>query len=335
MSLRDAFTSTGVQPQSGIRRGFQTYPLSVRELVRVARLPSPNLTALEPDDPDAFHSFRENEAQGIVFAGGTRWFLSSRYRMFRYRMIGSDPFRPTSVTREAETSLELVADRAGLDRDNVDHIGDLAYANGLLFAPLRSLRGPHVIVGLNEGLRVVAWGELAQSAADYLCAVHPWNGLLYVMGGGSQSDQLEAYDVALFLAARDRSAEWGRRVSLPRNEGATIRLTKPNGTADAQGGQGVAFSANGRIYVTRALEHSVLGRTLHWHNRIYVYSALTGRRFGDGREWDFAGRLDEIEGVSVDPSGVVYVAVRNKNLFATDDFDLFAFRFTNLTPNSV
>jgi hypothetical protein len=41
--------------------------------------------------------------------------------------------------------------------------------------------------------------------------------------------------------------------------------------------QGIAFSASGRIYVTRSLG------TGPWNNHIYIYSGLTGRRLGAAR----------------------------------------------------
>ena len=70
-----------------------------------------------------------------------------------------------------------------------------------------------------------------------------------------------------------------------------------------------------------------------------MYSALTGRRFGDGREWDFAGSGDEIEGIAVHPSGVLYVVVADNNTelppISQDDFDLYAFRFPTLGPSEV
>jgi hypothetical protein len=95
--------------------------------------------------------------------------------------------------------------------------------------------------------------------------------------------------------------------------------------------QGVAFSVNGRVYVTRSLGDGP------WNNLIYVYSALTGRRFGEGREWDFPGSGDEIEGIAIHPSGVLYVAVADNDneTFDTDDFDLYTFRFRSLGPAEV
>ena len=123
----------------------------------------------------------------------------------------------------------------------------------------------------------------------------------------------------------------GDSVAVTRRPDDDIQLTTPTGVKDEEGIQGLAFSTNGRIYVTRSLGEGP------WNNLIYVYNALTGQRFGEGREWDFSGSNDEIEGISVHPSGVLYVAVADNDTEAidTDDFDLYTFRFQHLGIDEV
>jgi hypothetical protein len=330
-SLRTALGAIGVSAQDGLRRALEAHPPSVRELLRIATLPSPRVTDLEPDDPHTFESFEVEDPQGIVHGGGALWFLSSQFTVRRCRIEGADPFRPTSVVHGASLHIDELLAEAGLPSE-FDHFGDLGFRNSIVYVPVRRTNSarPHVIVGLSTQLQVVGWAELASTTGESACAVHPWSGHLHVPARDN-SGRLEGYDISPFDERLRQPSQWGRRLVLPRLQGADIQLRTPTGTNDTGGIQGVAFSVNGRIYVTRSLGDGP------WSNLIYVYSALTGRRFGDGREWDFPGSGDEIEGIAVHPSGVLYVAVADNDneTFGTDDFDLYTFRFRSLVPTEV
>jgi hypothetical protein len=330
-SLRAALTSIGVSAEGGLRRALETYPLSLRELIRAANLRRPSLTDLEPDDPHTFESFEVEDPQGIAHGGGTLWFLSSQFTIRRCRIESDDPFRPTRVVHGASRHIDELLDEAGLPSD-YDHIGDLAFNNSVVFAPVRRADGdgPHLIVGLSTELHVVGWAELSSTTAESACGFSQWNGLLYVPARDN-SGQLEAYDAGAFNARLGQSSQWGRRISVSRRPSDDIQLMRPDGAVDRGGMQGVAFSRNGRIYVTRSLGDGP------WNNLIYVYSALTGRRFGDGREWDFPGSSDEIEGIEVHPSGVLFLVVADNDpeWLDTDDFDMYTFRFRTLMPTEV
>jgi hypothetical protein len=182
---------------------------------------------------------------------------------------------------------------------------------------------------LSTNLEVVGWSLLEEGTGESTCAVSPWNRLLYVPTAEATGG-LVAYDTAAFDERLDRPQDWGRPVQLTRREDADIQLKTPQGTRHLLGMQGLAFSANGRIYVVRSFD-SIFGT---YSNHMYIYSALSGRLLGDSRKVDFPGSRDEIEGIEVHPEGALYVAV-NDNDVDSDDFDLYAFRFPNLTAAQV
>jgi hypothetical protein len=339
-SLRSALQRLGVDADVGLRRALPVRPPGLRELIRVATLPRPRLDDVEPDDPEAFESFEVEDPQGIVHGGGDRWFLSSQHAVRRCTIEGDDPFRPAGVRHEDSRNLLELLQEAGLGPDgplplplDFDHIGDLGFSDPIVYLPLRRTdeQRPNLIMGLSADLRVVGWAELELSTGESTCAVNPWNGLLYVPGR-DDTGWLQAYDVAAFSERFGRPSQWGRRLEVARADEADIQLLTPQGGNDGEGLQGLAFSANGRIYVTRSGAEPYI-------NRIFVYDALTGRRFGAERVWDFSGDGDEIEGIAVHPSGVLYVGVNDNDAefppFSQDDFDLYTFRFRTLDSSEV
>ncbi|SNT48816.1 hypothetical protein SAMN05421812_107143 [Asanoa hainanensis] len=330
-SLQQSLRRLGVDGSGGIRDAFPVRPTGLRELLRAANLPDPSTADLEPDDPHTFESFEVEDPQGLAYVGGERWVLSSQFTVRGVRIVAADPFGPTRVVHGASRHIDDLLDEAGLP-DEFDHIGDLGHAGGVVYAPIRheSHEPPHQIFGLSPDLRVVGRARLADTSGESGCAVHPWNGLLYVPSV-TVPGRLEAYDVAGFRDRLARPADWGRPILMPRRPLADLLLRTPGGEPEAQGVQGFAFSVNGRAYVTRSLGDGP------WNNFVYAYSVLTGRRFGPGREWDFPGRGDEIEGIVVHPSGVLYLVVADNDneTFDNDDFDLYTFRFRSLPPDQV
>jgi hypothetical protein len=333
-SLRDALQQLEVSAQNGLRDALPVRPPGgPRELIRVATLPVPRLADLEPDAPRAFESFEVEDPQGLAHGGGDRWFLSSQSSVERCTIEGRDPFRPTGLRRGDRRSLRALLQEAGLAAavPFFDHVGDLNFASSLVYAPIRRSggEGPNLMLGLSRDLRVVGWAELPASAGESTCAVNPWSGLLYVPGR-DDTGRLEAHGVSAFVRRLGEPSRWGRRLEVVPAPRANIQLRTPAGDDDGEGLQGMSFSANGRIYVTRSGDEPYV-------NRISVYSALTGRRFG-ARRWDFPGDGDEIEGVAVHPAGVLYVAVNENDLespFSQDDFELCTFRFRTLEASEV
>jgi hypothetical protein len=330
-SLREALERIGVRAKDGLRVALESYPPSLLELIRVATLPRPRLDDLEPDAPTTFESFELDNAQGIAHGGGTLWFLSSESTIRRCRIEAEDPFRPTVVVHGVRRNLDELLDEAGLPHE-YDHLGDLGFADSVVYVPVRrsAHEPPHLLLGLSTTLQVIGWAELSSTTGESACAVSPWNALLH-LPDKNDDGCLEAYDISPFADRLGQPMLWGRRIEVSRRPWADIQLRTLQGARDLLGMQGVAFSANGRIYVTRTFE-AVFGT---YSNHIYVYSALTGRRLDHSRKWDFSGSMDEIEGIVVHPSGVLYLVVADNNVVDTDDFDLYTLRFKNLVAAEV
>jgi hypothetical protein len=214
-----------------------------------------------------------------------------------------------------------------------DHIGDLSFGDRIVYAPVRRADGEraNLILGLSRDLQVVGWAELSPTTGESTCAVNPWNGLLYIPGRDN-TGRLEAYDVSVFVQRFGQPAQWGRRLDVSRTSRLDIQLRTPEGEKDGEGMQGVAFSANGRVYVTRSGDEPYV-------NSISVYNALTGRRFGSERIWNFPGDGDEIEGLAIHPLGVFYISVNDNDAefppFSQDNFDLYTLRFRTLDASEI
>ena len=340
-SLRTALETIKVSTENGIRNVLPVRPDGLRELIRVANLPQPNLSDLEPDDPMAFDSFEVEDPQGIAYGDGDLWFLSSQWTVRRCTIEGNDPFCPAGVQHGDVRSLRQLLVEAELAPStpipiplDFDHIGDLGIADPIVYAPVRRTDGeqPNLIMGLSRDLQVVGWAELSMTTGESTCAVNPWNGVLYIPGRDNPG-RLEAYNISAFADRFRQPSQWGQVLAIRRmSKVVDIQLLTEEGKKVNEGMQGVAFSANGRIYVTRSGDEPYV-------NRIFVYSALTGRQFGAERVWNFPGNGDEIEGIAIHPSGVIYVSVNDNDKefppFSQDDFDLYTFRFRNLAASEV
>jgi hypothetical protein len=339
ISVRGAFadvTTDGVDP----RRVFSVWPASVREMARILALPPPDLGTW-PDDPKEIDTFDEEEGQGIAFladdAAQDKWILSIRTRIFKCKATNRDLYDSTLQEMGVSRTREDIARALGLTTKEIDHIGALAYSNGLLVAPIESEKnnyGPPTLAAFDPDLHLVAHTFLTDAVGNDCgyCTINPFNGLLYTSeygGGGHDVDCIKAYDVSAFYDALKTPANWPVTIfTLPRRPERDIHLLKSDGTPDHLSEiQGAAFSPNGRLYLSRS-HHQTGG----WNvNAITAFSSITGRRLGE-REYDFKGAYDEIEGICIQPSGTVYVSVSSGTAY-TEIFWIYALRFAD--PNTL
>lgn len=321
--LRQALASWDIEPPCRIPDVLRTHPKSLKEIVCILNLPAPKLEAFERRKA---HEFSENNAQGLAYAYGQVWFLSSERNLFKCSVTGEDLYRPT-FRHLAKRSLSRLLAEAGLDEDGYDHIGDLDYCDGLLFAPIRhrSHRTPHALLALSEDLEVVGYAVLLQNTKDSWCAINPWNKLLYMPSEDSKG-LLVVYDPSPFFAILPHRSRWGERVDLPPQAAKSFYLYREDGTLDRVSGEGASFSANGWLLLSEwYCRTHAFGECIDFANSLRIYSALTGVRF-DKREYNFDGHYDEIEGVSIHPSGIFYVAVCDNDVWDSDEFMIYAFR---------
>jgi hypothetical protein len=325
-SLKSSLQRIKKDPPVRVPSCFQIHPGSLKELVKILNLSSPSLRSLKKR---RVTNFEENNAQGVTYAYGDTWFLSSEYKIFKYQVKGNDLYRPSKVSCEKKRSLSLLIEKTDLDKKNYDHIGDIDYSNGLLFAPIRSKRGgvPHILLALTENFEVVGYAHLTHDTNDAWCAVNPWNNLLY-MPIQSRADCICMYDISEFYKVYHSHQTgnsprlWGRAISIKKLDSKFHFLKSDGITSDQSPSiQGIAFSKNGRLYIARYNGNGP------WYNYLKVYNALTGQLLSTSPEYDFPDYWDEIEGISIHPSGIIYVAVAiNQNIW-TDRFQIYAFKY--------
>jgi hypothetical protein len=324
-SLLNGLAVVGRKPPFSVKEGFQTHPGSIKEMLRIIDLPRPDLNKLEYRN---VYEFTVADAQGLAYAYANTWFFTSQRRIYPCEIEGEDLYRPTAIRRMKYISLGDVVTAAGLNKNDYDHIGDVAYFRGMLFVPVRhtSEKPPHVLFCLSENLEVIAFAKVVEST-DSWCAVNPWNQALY-MPDAKDASRLNAYDISSILDISQQRDKWGYQHVL-KHLHSYMRL-KQDGSPDTFGSQGCCFSANGRMYLTSAKKHALTLRPDTWDNYVYVYDTLTGVRLSV-RKTDFRGDYNEIEGISIHPSGVIYIAVADNDA-STDEFKIYAFRFSNDTP---
>ena len=321
-SLAAALTHVGKKSPFSVRNDFQTYPKSLREMMRIMNLPKPDLGQLKNR---RVYEFSVDDAQGLTYATGDTWYLTSQWKLFQFWIEGQDIYRPTAIRQVKSIHLHELINAAGLNKNDYDHIGDVDCFQDMLFVPIRRKGNtpPHLLFGLSKDLEVVSFADVVESS-DSWCTINPWNRALY-MPDDKDSHCLNAYDVSSFLDILPRRNEWGHRQVLNRLKNKSFTLRKEDGSIDTSGGfQGCFFSANGRMYLPRAASY-----TWGWRNYLHVYETLTGVRLNVSQEYDFPSTWDEIEGISIHPSGVIYIAVADNDEIGTDEFWVYAFRFSN------
>jgi hypothetical protein len=328
-SLVKSLAKVEKKPPFSLRKGFQSHPSSLREMMRIMNLPNPDIETLEYR---MVFDFSEDNSQGIAYADGNTWFLSSEYIISQFVINGADLYNPTDWGCTKEVNLSNLIEATNLNPAEFNHIGAIDYFEGLLFAPIKCTTNEgHILLGLSKDLEVVGYSRLPTTASDSFCAINPWNRLLY-MGIDSRTDCLQMYDVSRFYDIWRSRRNWGQ--SIPINllnqefhlflkDGVTPRMRMAGEDI-----QGIAFSNNGRLYVTSWTPKTFLfGYVVAWHNYLHIYNTLTGALLGI-KEYDFPGSSMEIEGLSIHPSGIIYVAVCDNDP-NTDEFEIHAFKYQN------
>lgn len=306
------------------------------------------------------HHFDEPNAQGITYAHGDVWFLSSEKALFeykgRYGNIMHVGKRSGKELTFADLNRYFSGTRIKFDSNHYNHIGDIDYYKGLLFLPIeyKDKRLMPLIIALSTSFELVAYALLPGQRAKVgregaipvpgvapvrysesfydksapWCAVNPHNGLLYTAASGKVT-YLNAWDVSEFYSVFSHRDQWGKRVNITRLKDQRIDLRKTNGRPDEVDSiQGVVFSPDDNsLYLARYRSKEYLFFFTRWHNYIYAYNARTGKRIARSKEFDFEGVGDEIEGITIHPSGAIFVAVAiNKGIDDSSDiFEIHAF----------
>jgi hypothetical protein len=345
---------------------------------------SPNVSNLHPRK---VHHFDEPNAQGITYAYGDVWFLSSEKALFEYKGRYDGMYTHFDKRSGKLTFADLNRYFSGtgikFDSNHYNHIGDIDYYEELLFLPIeyKDKRLKSLIIALSTSFELVAYAllhgqrtklersyrlpphasevaEIMRHERDWVrrtpgesldeaiarrmaipdgyseifydysaawCAVNPHNGLLYTAGTGKVT-YLNAWDVSEFYSVFSHKDQWGKRVNITLLKDQRIDLRKTNGSPDEVDSiQGVVFSPDDNsLYLARYRSEGYLFFFTRWHNYIYAYDALTGKLIGRSKEFNFKGVGDEIEGITIYPSGAtIFVVVCINGI--NDIFEIHAF----------
>jgi hypothetical protein len=341
-SLREALRKLDLPQDFSLHTHLHSWPPSLAELIRIMNLPAPDLRQLHWHK---IHGYTSDDAQGVVNAADSTWFLSSKSELRRFEITGADPNNPAQIVQTGRIQLQQLIAQTDLTGNDllVDHMGDLAFGRNLLFIPLQQnaneLSGPKFVLGVDRSFRVVGYNRLAAEARPSWCAFNDWNGLLY-MSHRDDDTRWPAFDVSGFVQRVGDETAWGREVIMNRRSERDFHLRRADGVAaHLKQTQGIAFSPFGAVYATR------YNGSGPWDNFVEAFSSLTGKRFSDAqtpvfngstyvvspvpagiRFINFSGVADEIEGVGFHPSGrVMYLTVADHDLVGGDDYELYAF----------
>lgn len=333
ISLVKSLENINIRPPFRLSNDLQTYPNSLREMVRIMNLPIPKIKTLKHR---RVHDFTEENAQGIAYGFGNVWYLSSEKNIFKFIVNGENIYENPAFIKEKSKSISELLSELNIANKNYDHIGDIDFFEDILFVNLRykkNLKNP-LLLALSENLEVIGYSLLPVDVKDAWCAINPWDQMLYVEKNNNAGPTILAvYDISRLLKLKNQLWRWGQRCSVKfKKNYSFLRNGAPESVPSIQG---IVFSANGRIYVTRYFQSQklcVLGmgcKTVGWRNYISVFSSLTGEILDTSNEINFLGAGDEIEGLSIHPSGVIYISVAdNDGLFGgSDEFEIHAFRY--------
>jgi WD40 repeat protein len=173
-------------------------------------------------------------------------------------------------------------------------------------------------------MEVVGYSILPTDISDSYCAFNPWNKMLYMPNATGQDHFISAFDVSQYFERLLNRDMWGEPISITRRADENFYFFSKGKIVKVSSVQGLVFSPNGRVYLTW-YAHKKGGP---WYNRIAVYDSLTGN-FIDEKEFDFEGTYDEVEGLSLHPSGTLMVAVCDNDYVevpCVDEFMVFAYK---------
>jgi hypothetical protein len=203
--------------------------------------PSPAPTGLDypsARDLDAFH-----RVQGVAHSADS-WFVSNQYGIHKF-------------PRTADLNAEVSHPSVGIPADAMhaggesDHVGDVDFAAGHLYAPLEhkeDMEAPPKVLFFDETLSYLGFAIIEQGATNEIpwVAINPIDGRLYTSTFDVSAEpgrQIRAYDI---------QRDWASRpIGLTRAIGSDFVLRDAAGNAmSVHGVQGGVFSPMGHFYIS-------------------------------------------------------------------------------------
>lgn len=329
-SLRENLAAAGLDGPFSLRSSFETFPSTMGEVIRVLGLPPIHLNST---DYEELWEKSEQDAQGIACIDSDTSVITITKKLFLTR---SNNQRYEDV--ETELDVAHFSDQTNPHLDGCGHFSDPDFSGGVVFFVFEVKQGsevrPGALFACDLNFRVLGFREIEPAASNSCCAFHPWNGLLYFKDNDAVGRRLRAYDVSDCFVRHQAgpNADWGTEVDMLHREDGDIVLRDEGGAPIKIEGdiQGIAFSPNGRMYVTHwETWENEIGQ--FFTNYVSIFSALTGRRMWFSGEIDFEGDGDEIEGLSLVPSrGEIFFIQADNDL---DVDELYLHRY--VIPNDV
>jgi len=297
-SLLSALSKKGIRGPTSIPGSFQSCPGSIKELIRCLELPAVEISQWQRASTN-FDANWTDSFQGLAYGWHDEtkntgvWFFSNESDIYKVRW---------SPGTGAEFLKNYHCDSLGTYlMQNWHHFGDVDYFDGLVLVPFESLdntRGSVILV-FSKDLEFMAWAELTGKGDNRntgWCAVNPWDRMLYV--SDDDAGFFYVYDISGIYMLKNQPEKWPAKVAIEL-QNRRFWLKKPDGSPDILAGsmQGVAFSSNGRVYVSQARRTG----SWTWDNHLACYDLLTGLR-QDYREIahpDWSNVAEELQGIAV------------------------------------
>lgn len=326
-SILAYLTKSGIKLPISIPSWFQSYPNSLKEILRVIQLPNPQITQWKRH----WENFDEDwtdDFQGLTHAWSNIWFFSNRDELLKVQW-----------DQNAFQILKKIhRDSLGSQLKPYDHMGDIAYYNGLVFVPFEPTNWDRwaVLLAFSTDLKLVGWAQLS-GKKDYhaaWCAVNPWDECVYTSDGSADVSYFYVYDVSALYKLLAQNIFQKQIVIKPKAKKFHIYKDKPHGTPDKlRDIQGVAFSPNGRIYITLAsVSQRIAGKAVAWDNNMACYDALTGVRLGymEIPHPDSTTVGEELEGITIHKDlKNVYIAYLDNELAGNAEIDILEYYYPN------
>jgi hypothetical protein len=92
----------GLKRPFTIPKSFQTSPNNLKQIMRILNQPPPLIGDFSKNK---IIDFEEDDAQGITYAFGNTWFLSSQNKIFKYLIVGDDLQHPQRKEKLGQVAL--------------------------------------------------------------------------------------------------------------------------------------------------------------------------------------------------------------------------------------
>jgi hypothetical protein len=326
-SILPYLVKSGIKRPVNIPNWFQSYPKSLKEILRILQLPDPQITQWKRSSSNFDEDWTE-EFQGLTHAWSNIWFFSNRDELLKVKWD----------QKGFQILKKIHRNSLGSQFKPYDHIGDIDYCNGLVFVPFEPVNWNNcaVLLAFSTDLKLVGWAELSGKKDNHAawCAVNPWDKCVYTSDGSTDVSFFYVYDVSTLYKLRNQNIFQKQIVIKPKMKKFHIYKDKPHGTPDKiKDIQGGAFSPNGRLYITLATVTSrIAGSAVAWDNNMACYDALTGVQLGymEIPHPDSTTIAAELEGITVH-KGVnnVFIAHLDNELVGNDEIDILEYWHPN------